>query len=285
MRTARQPFLLLCSVLLVGGCTADKTPGLASDPEPDRVVCKVKSESTTLTSNHATYEYTYGPGGHVSKIEKYIGDNYHVLQDLIEVGSNSTVNHHNLDYPAGSNVITTKFENGGIFDGFPTRAEVAITEKGITLTNRVAYFFYYDAKNRLSKVGKQTDFVKGDHEYDLTFSYNDQDNVIGMSYEFTSGPRSKVTVEASGYDDKPNPFVGIEHWYRVMHVDWDHNDPEPIFTALSKNNLLGFAQADGTKRATAYAYNEHGFPIKRTHTNTSATGSASFEETFEYQCP
>jgi hypothetical protein len=206
------------------------------------------------------------------------------LQDSIDVGDISIVNHHNLDYPAGSNVITTVFDRS-IFDELPTKADTAITEGGITKTKVSTHFFVYDSKQRLVTVGQQTDFVLGDHEYDLTITYDDRDNAIALSYEFTTGPRSKVTIAATGYDDNPNPFTAIEHWYHLMHAGWDNYDPEPIFTALSKNNLLGFTLPNGVKREVTYAYNGHGYPIQRTQTNINGADRYSFDETFVYQCP
>jgi YD repeat-containing protein len=195
------------------------------------------------------------------------------------------VNHWGLNYPPTAVVITTHFQGGGALDGFPTRSEIAVTEGAITRTNTDSYYYFYDGQDRLEIVGRQSDHIVGDYEYDLEITYDDRSNAAALSYVFTTGPRQRLTIAASGYDDKPNPFVGIPFWYRVMHAAWDNYDPDPVFTALSKNNLLGFTLTDGTRRETAYTYDANGYPTSRRHTNTNASGSVTFDETFEYVCP
>jgi hypothetical protein len=191
------------------------------------------------------------------------------------------VDYHN--YGSTVIIITTVYNRS--FDAFPSEAQVAMQEGAVTHTNVYHYFFFYDNKNRLRKVGEQTDLVVGDYEYDLTIQYNDQDNVTALSYENTTGPAGVFTIGASGYDNKPNPFAGIKNWYFFMHAGWNNYDPEPIFTALSKNNLLGYTMPDGFKRETTFTYNEKNFPVIRTNKNTTSAGStASFTEMFNYQC-
>jgi YD repeat-containing protein len=246
--------------------------------------CRPISESTTLAGNHARYEYTYGAAGQLTKIEKFIGDAYNVLQDSTTVGDNTIVLDHGLDYPAGATQWTTHFEHGGVADGLPTRSENAFTEKGVTMTNVMSWYFFYDENDRLTKVGEQTDLVMGDNEYDLSIGYDDDDNAISLRYEFTTGPATVSTITASGYDDKPNPYSEVLHWYNLMHAGWDNSDPEPVFTALSKHNLLGYTLPGGFTRRTAYTYNEQGYPLTRTQTNTNGSSSSTFEETFEYDC-
>ncbi len=70
-----------------------------------------------------------------------------------------------------------------------------------------------------------------------------------------------------------------------MHAGWDNYDPEPLFTALSKNNPLGYTLPDGFKREMTYIYNDKGFPAKRMNTNINSSGTYSFEETYDYECP
>ena len=180
--------------------------------------------------------------------------------------------------------IYTYVYEGSIFNALPVKLHVSITEQGITRTDIFTYFFFYDNKDRLIKIGEQTDHVIGDYEYDLSIFYDERDNVTALKYEFTTGPGTVTTIAANGYDDKPNPFAGVKGWPFLMHAAWDNYDPEPLFTALSKNNPLGFTMPDGLKRTMNYTYNDKGFPLKRINTNTNASGIYSFEETFDYQC-
>ena len=278
MKRIIQLLIVPVVVLLFTGCKKDTTTATTLN----NAACKPVTESTALPGNNATYEYVYGNDGKITTIKKIIGGASHVLQDSVLVGDNTTVNYHNLNYPPGSTIITTVY-NGSIFNGMPTQAHISITERGITQTDVYTYFFFYDNKNRLNKVGEQTDHIIGDNEYDLSIAYNDKDNVTALSYEFTTGPRGVTTIPASGYDDKPTPFAGIKNWPFLMHAAWDNYDPEPLFTALSKNNTSGYI-VGGFTRTMLYTYNDKGFPLKRINTNTNASGSSTFEETYSYQC-
>jgi YD repeat-containing protein len=282
MRTALVPVCLLPLLVLAGGCEEDETPSSPAGAA-STAPCKVQMASTTLAGNAATFKYTYGADGNLSKIDKLAGGSSQVLLDTVTIGGNTVVEHRNVSEPQRAMDLETRYE-GSIFDGFPARAELAVTERGITKTNQNSYFFFYAATGQLTKVGQQTDLVQGDNEYDLTIAYDDRGNVTSLTYEATTGPRGTNVIVASGYDDKPNPFARVTNWYRVMRAPWNNYDPEPIFTALSKNNLLGYVMPDGLRRETTYQYNEHGFPIVRSHTNTNATSTATFEETFVYEC-
>lgn len=277
MKKLNNLLILVISVLPFNSCKKTTTP----ISPPGTAACKPTTESTTLSGNNATYEYTYGANGKISLIKKFTGGGYHVLSDSIVVGDYTTVAY----YTSGSGfpmIQTTVYK--GSLDGMPTEANVALQEGAITHTNVYHYFFFYDSKNRLNKVGEQTDNYIGDWEYDLDILYNDQDNVSALKYTFTTGPNTITTIPATGYDDKPNPFAGIKNWYFLMHAAWNNYDPEPLFTALSKNNPLGYTTVDGFKRAIAYTYNDKGFPIKRMSTNTNSSGTYSFEESYDYQC-
>ena len=277
MKKNNQLPLLLVTALLIISCKKNTTPAtILNNP-----ACKPVTESTALSGNNATYEYVYGGDGKITTIKKFIGGASHVLQDSIVVGDKTTV--HYYTNSSGFPMILTTAYNGSIFDGLPTEAHIAIQEGVVTHTNVFHYFFFYDSKKRLNKVGEQTDLVFGDNEYDLSIAYNDKDNVTALSYEFTTGPRGITTIPASGYDDKPTPFAALKNWPFLMHAAWNNYDPEPLFTALSKNNPSGYTFG-GYTRTMLYMYNDKGFPVKRTNTNTTASGSSTFEETYGYQC-
>jgi hypothetical protein len=278
MKKINQLLVVVTSVLLFSSCKKTTT----SVSPPGTAACKPTTESTTLSGNNATYEYTYGANGKVSLIKKFIGGGYHVLADSIVVGDYTIVEYYNSNYSGYPMIQTTVYK--GSLDGMPTEAQVSLQEGAVTQTDVWHYFFFYDNKNRLNKVGEQTDHVVGDWEYDLDILYNDQDNVVGLKYSNTTGSNTTTTIPATGYDDKPNPFAGIKNWYFLMHAAWNNYDPEPLFTALSKNNPLGYTMPDGFKRTMTYNYNDKGFPMKRMNTNTNTSGSYSFEETYDYQC-
>ncbi len=274
MKKIIQSVFMLCFVLLFNSCKKSPPP-----PPPNQAGCQLKTESTTLAGNNATYEYSYNADGKITTIKKFIGA---AIVDSIVVGNSTVVSYYQSS--SGFNMVQTTVYTGSL-DGMPTEAQVALQEGAVTHTDVWHYFFFYDNKNRLSKVGEQTDHVIGDYEYDLSIIYNDNDNVIGLKYEFTTGPNTITTIVPSGYDDKPTPFAGIKNWFFLMHAGWDNYDPEPLFTALSKNNPLGYTMPDGFKRAITYTYNDKGFPAKRMNTNTNTSGTYSFEETFDYECP
>lgn len=277
MKTLNKLFVVVISVSLLNSCKKTTTP---VSPQ-GTAACKPTTESTTLSGNNTTYEYTYGTNGKISLIKRFIGGGYHVLADSTVVGDYTTVAYYTSN--SGFPMVQTIVYKGSL-DGMPTEANVALQEGAVTRTNIFHYFFFYDSKNRLYKVGEQTDLVVGDWEYDLDILYNDQDNVVALRYTNTTGPNTITTIAATGYDDKPNPFAGIKNWYFLMHAGWNNYDPEPLFTALSKNNPLGYTTPDGFKRTMTYTYNDKGFPTKRMNTNINTSGSYSFEETYNYEC-
>ncbi len=268
-------FTLLILVTLFSSC---KKSGTTKSPVV-HAACKPIKESTTLSGNNATYEYSYNAEGKITTIKKFSG---RALVDSTVAGNSTMVSYYISS--SGFDMIQTTVYKGSL-DGMPTEAQVALQEGAVTHTDVWHYFFFYDTKNRLVKVGEQTDNVIGDYEYDLSIFYDDKDNVTSLKYEFTTGPNIITTIAATGYDDKPNPFAGIKNWYFLMHAAWDNYDPEPIFTALSKNNPLGYTLPDGFKRTRAFTYNDNGFSTKRINTNINASRDTySFEETFDYEC-
>ena len=151
------------------------------------------------------------------------------------------------------------------------------------------YFFFYDNKDRLMTIGEQTDYILGDWEYDLHIYYNDQDNVTAIQYEWTTGPNQVIPpITVSAYDDKPTPYAGIKQWpFLNINFAWDNYDPEPVFTALSKNNPLDYSMGSGADlftRKMVYTYNDDGFPIERKNTNKNVNGEYTFLQTFSYDC-
>ena len=271
------PGLTLLLLVSLFGCKKTITPTIPIGT----AACKPTIASTNLAANHNQFEYTYDNSGKIAVIKYFIGGSYHVLEDSTLVGDNTIVSYHK-EWPY---TIGTVVYNRSIWDGMPTEAIVSRTEGLITQTDVFHYFFFYDSKNRLVKVGEQTDHVIGDWEYDLSIFYNDHDNVTELSYEWTTGPRTITTITALGYDDKPTPYAWFKKWYFLMHAAWNNYDPEPILTALSKNNPLGYEYANN-KRTMTYVYGNKGFPTSRINTNTviGTPGSYTFRENYDYQC-
>jgi len=158
---------------------------------------------------------------------------------------------------------------------------------GITQVNYKQYFFFYDDKGRLNKIGEQTNYV-GDREWDLNIFYDDKNNVTGLQYVWTTGPNEVIPpVIVTGYDDKPTPYASINIW-RFLMTNWESNELEPILTALSSNNPLGYTTGTFT-RTMAYKYNEHGFPVERSNTNADTNSNPpgatyTFVQNFSYAC-
>jgi hypothetical protein len=66
--------------------------------------------------------------------------------------------------------------------------------------------------------------------------YNAEDNVTSLEYTTPSLPSPHATITAANYDSKPNPYASIPFWKFMMNAAWDNYDPQPVLTALSKNN-------------------------------------------------
>lgn len=242
--------------------------------------CKPTLEATNLSGNDGIYVYRYKSDGTVSSITKRgpVGN----LLDSTAV-SYDHVSQYSPGNTAGTFNFTTAVFQGNVYTGQPTRSDVSITIGGVEQHNYWSYFYFYDTKGRIIKVGEQTNNVIGDYEYDLNITYDDNDNVASLTYVITTGPNTSYTIVAAGYDDKPNPYSGLKNYPFYMHRGWDNYDPESVFDALSKHNLLGYTFS-GITRTIAYTYNSNGFPTLRRNTNTNASGSATIDETYAYEC-
>jgi YD repeat-containing protein len=265
---------LIISGVFFSGCGKDSA---TSTPIPAGT-CRLLSESTNLSGNAAGYTYNYSADGNLSSIRRSfrgIPDSTAVFYDHVVIYAPSTLN-------SSYNSLAIAY-NANIFTGSPTTADVSLTIDGVENRHYYAYVFAYDAKNRLIKITEQTPTVPGDYEYILEVSYNDKDNVTALTYKSSNGPNTQTVIPADGYDDKPSPYSGIKNWAFIMRSGWNGSDPEPIFTALSKNNLLGYT-IPGWKRTISYTYDDKGNPITRTSTNSNLSGTYTFEENYGFQC-
>jgi hypothetical protein len=271
MQTKNTFYAIMATILILGGCSKDKALAPLKTSN-----CVLQSEATTLIGNDATWTYEYDQDGNpkvITKMNRYGG-----VENKVEIVFDGTI-------ITRSNAILKTGYDAAIMLALPTKADVSITMGGVEQRNYWSYFFFYDAKGRLVKVGEQTNNVTNDHEYDLTITYDDNDNVTQLFYERTTGPRDPIpTVKVSGYDDKPSPYTGVKSYKFLMNnYNWDNYDPGYILQALSANNPLDYTVGDFT-RTMSYKYNEHGFPTECLNTNQNANGTATFLQTFSYLC-
>jgi hypothetical protein len=269
-------------VALTEGCKKNNT----STPPVPTTKCLIKTEATTLSGNEKSFEYSFDDNGNPSLVKVF--NRFGNLDKTYEIGSNTV----KINYTVGNKAAFTliKYLDNDIFDDkLPARADVSISDGDTTKVNYYSYFFFYNTKNQLIKVGEQTNFVIGDWEYDVNIYYNDQGNVKGLQYVYTTGPNQALPpTTVSAYDDKPTPFAGMKGWpFLMVNFAWDNYDPEPLLTALSKNNPLNYSTGTGANlftRTMAYEYNNDGFPTLRKNTNKNVNGEYTFLQTFSYNC-
>jgi hypothetical protein len=274
---------LLLTVFFFISCK--KTPVTPTPPSGIQAKCVIKSETNSLAGNQKYIEYQFDDKGLLTSVNATtpLGSplvNYKISDNVIVAS---------FEYLGKTNFTSTKYEVSDIYNELPSRASVSIKDGDTVRVNYYSYFFFYNSKKQLVKVGEQTNNVIGDWEYDLNIYYNEQGNVSGLQYQWTTGPNQVVPPTiVTAYDDKPNPYAAVKGWpYFLMNFSWNNYDPAPIIIALSKNNPLNYTTGSGTslfKRTMSYQYNEKGFPTERKNTNKNANGEYTFLETFTYNC-
>jgi hypothetical protein len=285
MKTKQQKTLRLISALwcvtFLLSCDKSSNPLPVVTPTAR---CVLQHESTGLAGNSASWNYEYDSDGMPLKISMIAPTGLTV--SVLEVYYNSTFS----SVPNSVSNRSVKYDADLFEKKLPTMAKVSITTTdGLTLVDYLQYFFFYDEKSRLIKVGQQTNFV-GDWEWDMTIYYNDKNNVTALQYEWTTGPsQPPTTIVASGYDNNPTPYACMSMWkFLSNNFAWDNYDPEPVLTALSANNpgYYSFGTGDNQwERFMSYTYNDHGFPLERINTNKNKNGEYTFVQTFSYVCP
>jgi len=244
--------------------------------------CTIKSETTALIGNEGRWEYTVDDKGRPSVIKSY--------NSIGMLEHTSTVNELVVTHTAAVGGKNTHVYDANIHSALPSKVNVSLTSStGVEQRDYNTFNFFYDTKGRLAKVKQQTPNTAGDYEYDLTITYNDKDNVTSLKYELTTGPRTVTFITVAAYDDKPTPYAAIQSWkFLASRFAWDNYDPEPILTALSKNNPLDYTLGQTPNqwnRTMVYQYNGDGFPIERKNTNQSPNGTKStFVQTYAYNC-
>jgi hypothetical protein len=241
----------------------------------------------TQSPGSTYYVHTYASDGTLSTIDTMLGPGTGTVLNQLRITATRI---EELDYYARPSCCLVRFQDflgGGPLNGFPTHSSLGFTDPvdGITHTNIMGYSYEYDGKGRLAILHQATGDVVGDPEFDEKFSYDDHDNVVAMSHVMVTGPAGVYTTTAT-YDDKPSPYSSIRHWYNVR-PRWGAGDPESTLTGLSQHNVLSLTMYNGDRTTFEYTYNNHGYPVKRVRTSTSASGAGGTysEETYEYDCP
>jgi hypothetical protein len=270
--------LFLAIFILALGCDKSKTPS----PVGMVAQCVIQNETTSLSGNAASWKYEYDSKGMPLKITKYGSNNAEV--------SALTVNFDSVVNAAGVAKSVMRYDVDLSLKKLPATVQVSATDpEGVVQHNYKQYIFSYDDKSRLVTVREKTTWV-GDAEWNLTITYNDKNNVTELLYEWVEGPvTGTVSIAAADYDDKPTPYASMPAWKFLMNnFAWDNYDPEPVLTALSSNNPLGYSFGTGDNffsRTMTYTYNEQGFPLARINTNKNKNGEYTFTQTFSYACP
>jgi hypothetical protein len=243
---------------------------------------QLQSDSTNLLGNNgfSTYQFHPQTGNLLSK-NRFVGTDY--LANHMEVFYLSPqVIDKTINFINAYSFYETRYSyRQG--DLFPWKAEIYYTDMsdGSAAKLNSALMFYYDDDNRLGMVvnrladGKEVD-------YTLQINYDSKNNVSKLEYEPGASSKTiKLQVTVSSFDNNINPYSTIPNWVFMMNGNWYGNDPEPLITALSKNNPLDYSMQNYSRKMT-YEYNEKGMPVKRTNINKNSTGEYTFVERFGY---
>ena len=254
-------------------------------PITPQATCVIKTETTNLSGKEKSFEYQYDNKGNLTLVNVF--NRAGGSAGMYDTYDQGVIFSH--EYLGKTNKSITKYETSDIYTLLPNKAYVSLQDGDTLRVNYYTYFFFYNNKNQLIKVGEQTDYVIGDWEYDLNIFYNEQGNVSGLQYERTTGPNQVIPpIIVTAWDDKPTPYAAVKGWpYFMINFAWDNYDPEPIITALSKNNPLNYSFGTGTNlftREMVYTYNNDGFPTERKNTNKNTNGEYTFLQTFSYNC-
>ncbi|RAW02294.1 hypothetical protein [Pseudochryseolinea flava] len=257
------------------------------DKKAEPPACRITVERSNMMYDPVRWEYEYDDKGNPSRIRMF-NERFNFVVYAVDVYYDGVIR-TDADVVNPKTILKTSYD-ADIFRARPSKANLSITIGSHEQVNWKTFFFFYDSKGRVIKIGEQTDHLPDDYEWDLDITYNDDDNVTMLKYEWTTGPRDPIApTTVAAYDDHPTPYAGVNSWkFLTAYFSWDNYDPEPILTALSRNNPLDYKFGVGEstfERKMAYEYNEHGFPTKRLITNKNTQGEIHYEQTFQYDCP
>lgn len=278
-----KPAWIFIFLLAVAGCQKEGDP--SPEPiDPSMVDCRISSESSDLAADINTLNYEYDAAGFLTAITKRNVSNQEI--HTVSFGSNFVLRTDTdgewLRYDYSSDIRTNTV-------AVPAQSELTIYGAGGTEADHMVFKYSYDSRQRIVKISETSPDFAGDYEYDIDISYNNVDNVTAIRFTFTSGPPIAPLITVTGNDDKPTPYLKIPNYRFFMNkFHWNNPDPEPLITALSRNNPTGFTINPGfgsaTTRTMTHEYNEKGFPTKRTNQETTGSIQKSWTQSFTFSC-
>ena len=171
---------------------------MPATPANDAACQPTSMTTTAIVGNTETYNYTYDAGEKLSGTKKFPTAFPNAIKDSIVISDLGKTSYtHYSAYP-----IETHTHWGSYYSQLPPDATISIKEQGVTTRDVYNYQFTYDAKNRLTRIIETTPYINGDYEYDLGFSYDNNDNVSVISQSYWTGPIAPpYLVYPTGYDD------------------------------------------------------------------------------------
>ena len=185
-----------------------------------------------------------GPGYGTSWVYKYDADG-HLLK-----GSNPPVNGFTKDgqLAVSGNIIGISFSSasysgtgkllfvygyaGDLKGGTPSSGSMDFTNQdGTGYPAFEQYIFGYDAKKRLIESSIKAGTI--------SIQYDDNDNVVKMSFLTNNGPRfANPIITIAGYDDKLTPYAADPKIWKFTQqmMSWSYFSEYRMISALSKNN-------------------------------------------------
>lgn len=278
--------LLFSSCFLWFSC-GDKDNDPPTPEQPDIIACYLTQEtSTKMGINETKYRYDAQFGTtKLNLIERFTGAHQKVNQSIIEGIRVIVENVNGIDtiYRFDSEVLN-------FADSRPSNYQISIQQPQSEPMPYQEYRFEYDGNHRLVSVIESTAHIDNDPEWTLTIAYNEQSNVRLMEYAWSGAdPPPGRTITVSGYDDKRTPYGNIPVYpFLFNNYNWDNADPEPLITALSKNNPMGLAIDNGSDqtitRTITYQYDDKNLPVQRNNSETSGGINVTWAQTYSYTC-
>ncbi|MFT3933110.1 MAG: hypothetical protein QM726_05780 [Chitinophagaceae bacterium] len=275
-------------ITLLSICSCGKNPTTPPTPTTTNK-CLLISETVNGGPGYgASWVYQYDADGHLLK-----GTNPPVNgqtpDGLMAINNNAIgISFSAATYGSGTGkMIWSYFYAGDLKGGSPTSGYQDFTNAdGKSYPRWDQYIFGYDAKKRITEVAINAGTIN--------ISYDDNDNVVKMTFITNNGPRvisPIVTIE--GYDNKPNPHVADPNIWKFTQqmFSWSYFTEYRVISALSKNNP-GKITTDYPEDATSktvddiiYQYNDKNMPTVATVQRTFRGAKSSYQSNFYgYSC-
>ena len=258
--------------LLLGGCTKE------NDPAPARPACKIITSSFVSGSSSSATRYTYDNAHRltesVTESETRRQSSFSYAYNQKGQLSNLTSQDHRYD--AASNVTVTtrsftfEYNAQGQVSGYQL---ITTSTNPATLPTTSTITYEYDSQGNRTKVTTQSG--SGAPNVDL-HEYKDG-NCIKTTFRAGESGESVIAYEHyldQEFKSRTMPHVGVLGPSASKH--------------MVKKSTQTYANSPGTIFVSerSYEYNDKGFPVKTTSTNTWSSGTNSTSvSTNEYACP